>query len=165
LCQVGNGAVLYGVAAIATDDVWAVGYGSPTIFTTEPITYHWDGAVWTQVASPDPPGDFDQLLSVSGVSSDEVWAVGFWANESYAQPLIERWDGSQWTQVTLPLIPGGNTLQDVSARASGDVWAVGGYNSSETRILTVQWNGLIWQPIPAPAPGSQPVLFSVDAVS
>src|ERR1022692_3829593 len=63
---------LSGVAAVSTNDVWAVGvqyYGGPF----ESLIEHWNGARWTIVPSPNPSsGVF--LSGVAAVSASDVWA-------------------------------------------------------------------------------------------
>src|SRR5262249_61451160 len=46
--------VLTGVAAIADDDIWAVGYSYTSTTHFETLTEHWDGGRWMIVASPSP---------------------------------------------------------------------------------------------------------------
>jgi hypothetical protein len=68
-----DGGVFWALAASATGDMWAVGtdYSNPDL----PLTSHWDGAAWTQVAAP--MGTDAALLDVTFVpGSEEAWAVG-----------------------------------------------------------------------------------------
>jgi hypothetical protein len=51
------------VYAIATNDVWAVGYGGAVI--------HWNGSTWEDKSS----GSAD-LRAVWASSANDVWAVG-----------------------------------------------------------------------------------------
>src|SRR5688572_9972392 len=82
---------LYGVAAIASDDVWAVGaFGNLDIEAWQ-LIQHWDGTSWSQVPAPKLATP-NELLAVSAVSSDDVWAVGGY--DSGGQALIEHWNGS-----------------------------------------------------------------------
>src|SRR5260370_835338 len=67
--------VLTGVAVIAEDDVWAVGYSYTSSTHFETLTEHWDGARWTIVPAPSP-SSISQLLAVSATATDDVWAVG-----------------------------------------------------------------------------------------
>ena len=84
--------VFDGVAAIATNDVWAVGYNE-----IGPLTAHWDGTSWTAIANPTLLGT-NSLFAVSAVSTSNVWAVG----QSGSQVLTEQWDGTSWNVVTAP---------------------------------------------------------------
>src|SRR5262245_52814 len=71
----GSDNVLTGVAVIADDDAWAVGYAY-TVNQFETLTLHWDGVHWTIVPSPSPTTQ-SLLLGMSASASDDVWAVGF----------------------------------------------------------------------------------------
>ena len=48
---------LVAVAAISSDDVWAVGQQRYTEMEGETLTLHWDGSTWTVVPSPNPDGN------------------------------------------------------------------------------------------------------------
>jgi hypothetical protein len=77
--------VLNGVAAISSDDVWAVGS-----YTTVPLITlieHWDGVSWS--VFPSQPGQpSSELVAVAAVSSTDAWSVGGQAN--FGQTLIEH---------------------------------------------------------------------------
>src|SRR5205085_876417 len=49
------GNMLFAAAAIASNDVWAVGQIC-TYSTAKTLTEHWDGNTWTVVTSPNEPG-------------------------------------------------------------------------------------------------------------
>jgi hypothetical protein len=63
---------LSGIGFVSPDDGWAVGHAS---------ICQWDGRGWTLVPSPQPRpqyGEIDYpLQDLSGVSADDVWAVGY----------------------------------------------------------------------------------------
>jgi hypothetical protein len=158
---------LKGVAAVSASDVWAVGdYYDASAGGSRTLILHWDGSQWAHVPSPAPsPGEEGVFLnSVTAVSANDVWAVGYslldWGT---SRPLILHWDGSQW-QPPESLQMGGR-LHDVSAVSSTDVWAVGtGENGGTT--LAVHWDGLSWRMRPTPAPcWGNNVLSGVSAVS
>src|SRR5205823_1743099 len=80
-----------GVAAVASNDVWAVGaWQSRPGFPWSAMIEHWDGASWTRTPIPDLPGG-TVLASVSRAAPDDVWAVGT-MDPDY--PLTMHWDGS-----------------------------------------------------------------------
>ena len=78
---------LRAVAAIGNNDVWAVGYssiGSPAYVDLTPVpdiptplTLHWDGNTWRHIAAPHVGSGGNRLMGVAGLSSDDVWAVGY----------------------------------------------------------------------------------------
>src|SRR6266508_6360169 len=78
--NVGDNSVngLYGVAAIAPNDVWAVGYAVSLSTPYQTVTLHWNGSAWQVVPSPNltRPGSYNALNAVVAISSNDVWAVG-----------------------------------------------------------------------------------------
>jgi hypothetical protein len=109
----GNYSDLNAVAAISSNDVWAVGLG---------LTMHWDGVAWSTVPSP---GGY--LNSVAAISSNDVWAVGYGApGPPIDHPWSIHWNGSAWSVVPVA-DPGGliNELHGVAAVSGSDIWAVG----------------------------------------
>jgi hypothetical protein len=135
---------LYGVAAVSSNDVWAVG----RIDWDNVIRLRWDGVSWSVV---DGPTTLGILRAVAAVSSSDVWAVG---------TVVEHWNGSVWTVVALPTE---GDFYGVSAISHNDVWAVG-VGPSGTQ--TVHWNGSQWFAIQSPNVGTGPnILRGVSAVS
>ena len=61
---------------------------------------HWNGAGWTEVASPSPGGTTGTALSgVDALSASIVWAVGSTAPfGTGGRTLILRWNGTSWTR-------------------------------------------------------------------
>jgi hypothetical protein len=146
----GSQVYLSAVTAIATNDVWAVGYfiisgGSGSVGS---FAMHWDGSSWNTVSTPGAPFAYANFFySVTAVSSNDVWAVG----EGNSQTLTIHWDGSSWSIVSSPNDgTGSNTLYGVAAINTNDVWAVG-QGSSGT--LTEQY-----APAPSPSPTPSPSL-------
>jgi uncharacterized repeat protein (TIGR01451 family) len=133
-----DGNRLTGVAAIATDDVWAVGTSviSAASSPNATLTEHWDGAAWAVVPSPtDPSGS---LWAVTGTSPTSVVAVG----DSSSATLIKQWDGTAWTVASSANWSGGeNHLYSVDSLLDGTAWAVGSYDQSTVGTL-IESNGL-----------------------
>src|SRR6266496_1995642 len=137
---------LFGVAAIASNDVWAVGAYGVLGISAQQLIEHWDGSSWRRVVSPSLAGP-NELLAVSAVAANDVWAVGGY--NSGGQALIQHWDGSTWSVLTHPNPGTFNRFFGVAAVSSNDVWAVGVTSSgglSET--LVEHWNGTSWTIIP-----------------
>ena len=63
---------LYGVSAVSSTDVWAVGYYAHN--GSRPLVLHWNGARWARVASRSP--SFAILDGVAAISSTKALAVG-----------------------------------------------------------------------------------------
>jgi hypothetical protein len=91
--------VLTGVAAVAPDDVWAVGR-----LGRKPLVAHWNGRGWHQVRTP-PLGD-GSLSDVAATSGRDVWIVGDQRVKItvsdpadagvIARPLVLHWNGKRW---------------------------------------------------------------------
>ncbi|MFB9904865.1 hypothetical protein [Allokutzneria oryzae] len=135
-------ACLRGVTAKSANDAWAVGYAG-TASGPRPLTLHWDGAKWTEVAAAAtgaPEAKFSNVV----ISGKDVWAVGFTSADpsdprSFA-PHAQRWDGKSWSITPVPVKQG--LLYGVAADGKGGVYA-GGYTSSAVPVA-VRWNGSAW---------------------
>ncbi len=127
--------ILWGVAMVAHNDVWAVESGHRT--------WHWDGVLWSLVANPSQ----QDLTSIAAINSHDVWAAG--------GSSTVHWDGTTWSNIPNPL--GNDSIAALAARASNDVWAVGG-----TDIL--HWDGSAWSKVPN-APGGSLVSVTAPAAN
>jgi hypothetical protein len=152
----GQNARLFSVDGTASNDVWAVGrYFVGTAQQT--LVLHWNGIAWSQVNTP--PG---VLQSITAISLDDVWAVGYTDTQPHAT-LTMHWDGTQWSVVPSPnLGTSDNYLESVSAVSSNDVWAVGWY-SGGSATLVLHWNGTEWTQ--SPTPGITASLTGVSALA
>ena len=159
---------LHGVAAIAPDDVHAVGYSYANSGPTNALAFHWDGIAWTELEVPSP-GRQTWLRAVSAIAPDDIWAVGDFArrNDSGAS-LVLHYDGTKWSRVPSPEPAVYTLLWDVDVVSSTDAWAVGYTTKSNGREkpLALRWNGTEWQrqSFGLDLPKSH-TLLGVDAVS
>jgi hypothetical protein len=141
-----NRGVLYGTAAIAHNDIWAVGFKN-SLQNEQTLAEHFDGNSWQVVPTP-APGSSSRLFGVAAVASNDVWAVGdHRAPPSFGPALIEHWDGSSWTIIDSPTATSAPTtaLYGVTATASNDVWAVGVDNHNGARVW--HWDGSSWSAV------------------
>ncbi|MGI8586143.1 MAG: S-layer homology domain-containing protein [Chloroflexia bacterium] len=129
---------LLAVAAVAANDVWAVGDGSGGT-----LIEHWDGSSWSIVPSPNVGSD---LAGVAAVAANDVWAVGD------PGTLTEHWNGSIWSVVPSPNPGGDSHFAGVAAVAANDVWAVG--VSYYDYTLIEHWDGSTWSIVPSPNVGT-----------
>jgi len=157
---------LYGVAADAPDDVWAVGGTDQSGPPYRSLVEHWDGTSWSIVSPASFPG---VLYGMVALGPNDVWAVG---TENYpGRGLIEHWDGTTWTATYLRFAA---LLRGVAAVGPRDIWAVGQrYGRSNPfgdTTLTLHFNGRVWSVVPSPSPLSgnstdQNWLTSVSALA
>src|SRR5258706_8558234 len=136
---------LEGVTALATNDVWAVGYSANAGGDHHPLAEHWNGSTWSIVSTPNPNKD-SSFWSVTANATNDVWAVGTIGGN---QGLVEHWNGSQWSVVTNPFQ---GLLLGVTAITSNDVWAVGQSFGGQSNIE--HWNGTQWSFVKNPVPGA-----------
>jgi hypothetical protein len=148
---------LYAVAALSATDVWAVGYYfvySAGQYRT--LILHWDGDAWSVVPSPNIGGIHTFLNDVDAISSDDVWAVGYYG-DAFNTPgtLTLHWDGDAWSVVPSPSVGSEyNSLTGVSAASRNDVWAVGwNFINSIKKTLILHWDGNSWSVVPSPNVG------------
>jgi hypothetical protein len=128
------GADLFGVTAIDSSNVWAVGqqfnFGSGEWNT---LIEFYNGTSWAVVPSADSStSDYNELDTVSAFSSTDIWAVGFHApvidpqgDLGPFQALAEHWDGFTWTVVATPDMTGDNQIIGVNALEANHAVGVG----------------------------------------
>lgn len=165
---------LDGVAAIAANDVWAVGGYSTSSLGSVTLIEQWKGSSWSVVNSPNVASADNALDAVTALSAANVWAVGSYTNSAGASyTLIEHWDGAKWTIIPSPngstSSTATNVLYDLAGVSANDLWAVGQYETSSAGpylTLAEHWNGTAWSLVPtANVPSQNSVLSSVAGVS
>jgi plastocyanin len=162
---------LYGVAAIAANNVWAVGtYTNKNVRQT--LALHWDGTNWNVVPSPDVfPNLDEELNSVAVVSANDIWAAGSTGSApgQYGISFL-HWDGVSWSEIAItPQIPAhsGVYVQGLAAVAANDVWASGSYADANmvSHALMLHWDGSNLNYVPLPSIGASALLVGVAARS
>jgi hypothetical protein len=162
------GAVLLAISVVSPDDIWAVGYQSTPSAGYKPLIEHWNGRAWSIVPAPAPAaGPTAWLEGVSGDSSTDAWAVGYYAGDartSTAYPLVEHWNGTAWTAVPLPASVSAlkAVLVSVYAAAPDDVWATEGL--SHPPAVFVHWDGTAWSTVPAPVPDEYGLSYDYESI-
>jgi hypothetical protein len=139
-------AVLRGLAAVAPNDVWAVGSAQGA-----PFAVHWDGASW-QTATLPTPSVVGGLNAISGSATD-LWAVG--AAADGARVLTAHWDGTRWSYVPDAGVSDGGLLT-VATVAPNDVWAGGD-------ALLQHWDGTQWRDVSQSFSGVRGSLAAVSS--
>jgi hypothetical protein len=115
---------------------------------------------WTIVPSPNIGDDENGFADVARIpGTRQLWAVGSGTDlfdETPFETLIARWNGHAWSATPSPNIgPRDNRLNGVSARSSGDAWAVGSHDNAVgiDATSTLRWDGHDWTAVPSPNPG------------
>jgi len=159
---------LSSVAAVADNDVWAVGWAfNAQLNAYRTVTEHWNGTRWSLVRSPNATNGYNLLNGVAVVAANDVWTVGQAANGSTYSTLVEHWNGAAWSIFPSPNVAGNsNVLEAISVVSANDIWAVG-YSSDSNfnnRPLTIHWNGAAWSIVPSPSVNDD-FLFGVEAIA
>lgn len=167
---------LLAVDAAAPNDVWATGLYWDAQTHAHSVILHWDGNAWRRAplgapslvsTAPRRVCDSDTgLAGITVVSATDVWAVG--------DATTCHYNGSAWTEVPSPQPRGeynefSYPLEDVSAAAPNDVWAVGArvvetLDGVDWGALAEHWDGTRWTLDPTDFPAGS-ILLGVDAVS
>jgi hypothetical protein len=117
-----------GISCPSTTSCFAVGkYTSGT--TTKTLIERLTGATWAVMASPNPAGSTDAVLSgVSCPSPVACFAVGRFATASAGnKTLVQRWTGTTWGIVSSPnpATTTGSELNAVRCQSAAICFAVG----------------------------------------
>jgi hypothetical protein len=92
-----DGNWLTGVAAIASNDAWAIGdrwefFDRDNVQRS--IVFHWNGKEWLEVDAPTPYGS-QNLHDIAAVAPGEMWVAGAYApgdiSEYVPNPLVARY--------------------------------------------------------------------------
>jgi hypothetical protein len=156
-----NNSTFAATAAIADNDIWAVG-SSTSNGTQEPLAVHFDGTSWSIVTTPALPkgGSFADLTAVA---TNDVWAVGLQNTGSSINTLIEHWNGASWGLVSGPTLPNGAYLSAVAAVSPNNVWAAGDVNVSKEGILVEHWDGSSWSILSSPSFAGVGPIYDISA--
>jgi hypothetical protein len=161
--------ILRDLDIVSVNDAWAVGYYSNLVGIrnrNRAMAQHWDGTAWSLVTVP-LPGDESGLMAVSALSTNNVWAVGYYVDSatSAERTYTIHWDGSAWTQMPSPNFQSNSSLLGVAAVAPDAVWAVGtSYDTGTTdSTLVLFWDGNSWASVSSPNPDAENYLASVTA--
>jgi hypothetical protein len=133
-----------GLLRFASNDVWLAGTDCPVSdITCYPISWHWNGRVWATVSVTDPYYEA-AFNGISGLSSSDMWAVGFALPTSQSNtpvPIAEHFDGSHWTVTNVPSLQGGEATTVVEL-PDKSAW-MGGSRNYGGPFLD-RWNGRRW---------------------
>jgi hypothetical protein len=144
---------------LAPDDVWAAGYFQTTGVDPGRRTFmiHWNGADWTQVATPNPGAGNNQVYALEALAPNDVWAVGSSDNgdPNASSALVLHYDGAAWSTVAAPQPHRNTVLTCISALAANDIWAAGytgvwGLDPEGIQPLAMHYDGTTWSTVNIP---------------
>lgn len=121
---------LRGIAAVSTDDLWAVGPSEETLDGLVPVVVHWNGTAWHRLVAEKPRVD---LVGVTVVSARDLWFSGGTAGTN-RRGVVVHGDGSGFHLVHTA---SSTDSFDAVAVAGHEAWAVG---STEIE----RWDGRRW---------------------
>ena len=128
-------ASLNGLAASASNDVWAVGG-----YNVGPLIEHWDGGHWSLVAgAPSVTGGLS-TVAVNRYNAKDVWAAG--------GTFAEHWNGAFWKTVNAPH-GSQNSFEftGVSVTSTGHVWLVGTNFGNPNKARMDFFDGTSWHQV------------------
>ncbi|WP_432037855.1 hypothetical protein [Streptomyces cucumeris] len=148
----------FAVDTRAAGDTWGVGAASHRVSgrnRTVGLLQHWDGTHWKAQKLPDVGKGYNgwALSDVIALAADDVWAVGSAFREETGKPVMLHYDGTRWKEVAAPGLNSTDTnLRGVAAGPGGQLWAVGGTWTAETRWqgLVLRYDGKKWVKVPLP---------------
>lgn len=119
---------LFDIAAVAPNDVWAVGSITPKPDEPTPLVMHFNGKEWAIVPTAEVPLP-SELFFVDVAAADDVWffgGVGPYDENGYGWgSIVLRWHGGRWTRVHTPIGEGHYKAWMVGAldiAPFGEVW-------------------------------------------
>ncbi len=135
--------MLNAVAAVSSNDVWAVGQQAPQgEGPQQTLIERWNGHAWKVVKSPNAGLAGGVLKGVAVVNKDNVWAVGvsaeFQTSTSF-RTLIEHWNGRSWQIDPSPNVGSSGSILFAVTRIplTEKLWAVGYYNTPSVFLRTL----------------------------
>jgi hypothetical protein len=139
---------LTGVSCQSPTSCWATGdyLNSTGAQVTEAL--RWDGAHWTQVATPTPGGQF-ALAALACPSSTDCWAGG-----PNGDNHLLHWDGITWTAVSIGPV-NSPFVESITCSSPASCWAVGSYYGPQGGNIdeALHYDGSSWMLIDVPNPG------------
>jgi phosphatidylinositol-3-phosphatase len=155
--------MLYSVAAVSDDDVWAVGtYGDPAGFF-HPLIEHWNGSTWSARGITGLQADADGILTSVTAADGKVWATGQISGFGSDRQVVLHLVRGSWVVVPEGLVrtPDGS-IADAYPQAIADspagLWVAGrdraGHFGYSTLVQAPGLGGKLRE-LPTPNPTTQ----------
>lgn len=111
---------LVAVAAVAADDVWAVGTQANSGGAVTGVVLHFDGVSWSPAKVPMPVGTTLNAVTVAGPG--DVWVAGTTCATTCTSAVWHLTATAGWQPVPTT---GGTAIDALVAFAPGNVWTLG----------------------------------------
>lgn len=116
--------------------VGQINYNRGKVITPHVMSERWNGARWSLLRTPNPPGG-EALFGVSCASKSACMAIG-------TGHVALRWNGGRWSLVPTPHA---GVLERISCPSADECTAVG-FGSDDAKhqytTLAERWNGRRW---------------------
>jgi hypothetical protein len=158
---------LNGIACPGRTICYAVGEHSSRS-GSKSLIERWDGAGWSIVPTPNPPGRTAVTLNaVACPSVARCDAVGTYGTGTWGRTLVDQWSGRGWSIMPTPNPVGSHhfsALTSVACPTSGACYAVGFdmVRGTADAALVERGNGRTWTLMPTPS--DRGVLLDVSCV-
>ena len=120
-----TGTDLYGIDAVADNNVWAVGDYFDSRGAQHTLAEHWNGLAWTQYVTADGPDTSNQLDSVSVTGSAVLVAGSSSSTTPAATGLAESLENGAFVSVASQGSPDGTAELAAVAATPTASWVVG----------------------------------------
>jgi hypothetical protein len=165
----GQNASFTAVTTTSDSSAWAVGSKNAELngVGAKVLIDHWNGAAWSQEATPATPGNTASLAAVSASGPADAWAVGHTqVNREDFAPLALHWNGTAWSvSSSAATALAGQIADGVADISSTDAYAIGGGLGSANTGLVAHWNGTTWNRVTVPQPSNDGLNSNLDAIS
>jgi hypothetical protein len=150
-----NGNQLFGVKALATNNVYAVGQQAGSAFPNEALIEHWNGSTWSVVTSPTDPSASALTLGITATAST-LTIVG--QQETDTVPYTTYVAAGAPGSLSILTTPNNGTTENdlfaTAIAADGSTWAVGWYVdpvSDNHDPLVLQGVNNVWNLVSSPS--------------
>lgn len=140
----------------------AVAVGTAAVLATGVCVSSQAQAAAAGWAQQSVPGGAGNILAVTSVVPNTLWAAGFTMNDAGGgvsfSPLVLSRDASlgAWTAVPTPALSGSSRANAISAAGPDDVWLTGDSTGAPgaKSVVTEHWDGSAWSVVDAPLPST-----------
>lgn len=141
------------VAALAEDDIWAVGTENNGVSRAHLL--HYDGTRWKREALPEALGATDYPPLLEEVGRETLWLRPQTVEQGTSVNAWARWDGTRWSAVPNPPP---DQVGDFEAAGPDDIWVLDGEQGAQ------HWDGTHWTTTRLPYRASDLAVVGPDDV-